>query len=143
VFGNRIVDICTLAEVAQDALLELAALLGIGAEAVEEGGLRRVKQEPRPVQSLLAYLVLNTGIAQRREKLAGLLWPDSTESNARSNLRHALWRLRKGLGTDPPTRPDFVIADDFTITFNSLNNDEEKVIQKYHLDQRRKGIPVH
>ena len=44
----------------------------------------------RPAQSLLAYLILSAGTAQRREKLAGLLWPDSSESNARSNLRHAL-----------------------------------------------------
>ena len=33
----------------------------------------------------------------RREKLAGLLWPDADEANARSNLRHALWRIRKAL----------------------------------------------
>ena len=36
-------------------------------------------------------------IAREAERLAGLLWPDSTEANARSNLRHALWRLRKAL----------------------------------------------
>ncbi|NIS79918.1 MAG: hypothetical protein GTO14_06875 [Anaerolineales bacterium] len=51
----------------------------------------------RPAQSLLAYLVLNTGISHRREKLAGMLWPDSTESNARGYLRQALWRIRKTL----------------------------------------------
>ena len=43
----------------------------------------------RPAQSLLAYLLLNAGTPHRREKLAGLLWPDASESNARSNLRHA------------------------------------------------------
>jgi predicted ATPase/DNA-binding SARP family transcriptional activator len=52
----------------------------------------------RPAQSLLSYLILNAGVAHRREKLAGLLWPDSEETNARSNLRHALWRLRKAIG---------------------------------------------
>ena len=57
----------------------------------------------RPAQSLLAYLILNAGLALRREKLAGLLWPDSSESNARSNLRHALWHIRKALGSDPQT----------------------------------------
>jgi DNA-binding SARP family transcriptional activator len=35
-----------------------------------------------------------------RERLAGLLWPDSSEGNARSNLRHELWRLRKALETE-------------------------------------------
>ncbi|MEJ2265528.1 MAG: hypothetical protein P8X95_18965, partial [Anaerolineales bacterium] len=44
----------------------------------------------RPAQSLLAYLVLNAGVTHRREKLAGLLWPEATERNARSYLRQAL-----------------------------------------------------
>ena len=73
----------------------------------------------RPAQSLLAYLILNAGTAQRREKVAGLLWPESTEANARSNLRHALWRLRKALGTDPRTGQDYLRADDITIAFGA------------------------
>ena len=40
----------------------------------------------RPAQSLLAYLALNAGISQRREKLAGLLWPEASDSNARGYL---------------------------------------------------------
>jgi DNA-binding SARP family transcriptional activator len=40
----------------------------------------------RPAQSLLAYLILNAGTVHRREKLAGLLWPDSLEETARDNL---------------------------------------------------------
>ncbi|GIK43685.1 MAG: hypothetical protein BroJett011_75180 [Chloroflexota bacterium] len=73
----------------------------------------------RPAQSLLAYLVLNSGTAQRREKLAGMFWPDATEANARSNLRHALWRIRKVLGTNPQTGQDYLHADDLTITFET------------------------
>jgi DNA-binding SARP family transcriptional activator/tetratricopeptide (TPR) repeat protein len=52
----------------------------------------------RSAQSLLAYLLLNAGTAHRRVKLAGLFWPDTSESNARNNLRHALWRIRKAIG---------------------------------------------
>jgi len=33
----------------------------------------------RPAQSLLAYLTLNAGSAHRREKPAGMSWPDSLE----------------------------------------------------------------
>jgi DNA-binding SARP family transcriptional activator len=51
----------------------------------------------RPAQSLLAYLALNAGVTQRREKLACLLWPEASESNARGYLRQALWRIRKTL----------------------------------------------
>ena len=52
----------------------------------------------RPAQSLLAYLMLNRGQTHRREQLAGLFWPDSSEANARGNLRHSLWRLRQAVG---------------------------------------------
>jgi DNA-binding SARP family transcriptional activator len=34
----------------------------------------------RPAQSLFAYLILSAGTSHRREKLAGLLWPDSLGS---------------------------------------------------------------
>ena len=51
----------------------------------------------RPAQSLFAYLILSAGTSHRREKLAGLLWPDSMEETARDNLRHALWRVRKAI----------------------------------------------
>lgn len=85
----------------------------------------RVDDQPveipsRPAQSLLAYLALNSGKSQRREKLAGMLWPDSDESNARSNLRHALWRLRGTIGDDP------LETDNLTVRF--------RVSQPYYLD---------
>ena len=54
----------------------------------------------RPAQSLLAYLALTTGIRHRRERLAALLWPDATESNSRSYLRQALWRIRKAFNAN-------------------------------------------
>jgi DNA-binding SARP family transcriptional activator len=75
-------------------------------------------QEPveipsRPAQSLLAHLAMSSGTAHRREKLAGLLWPEADESNARSNLRHALWRLRKAIGDE------YFLADKISIAFNA------------------------
>ncbi|MGY1679320.1 ATP-binding protein [Geodermatophilus sp. SYSU D01176] len=72
------------------------------------GGLRvrlfgsldlRLGETPMPAlgsnraESLLAYLVLHREHPQSREHLAFLLWPDSTRSQARTNLRHVLHRL--------------------------------------------------
>jgi predicted ATPase/DNA-binding SARP family transcriptional activator len=74
----------------------------------------------RPAQSLFAYLILNAGDAHRREKLAGLLWPDSLEETARDNLRHALWRVRKALESASSTQ--FLEADDLTIKFAASSN---------------------
>jgi len=46
---------------------------------------------------LLAFLLLNRDAAQPRQRLAFLLWPDSTEAQARTNLRHVLHNLRRAL----------------------------------------------
>lgn len=76
----------------------------------------RLEGEPveipsRPAQSLFAYLVLHPGKSHRRELLAGMFWPDSDEKNARSNLRHALWRLRKSID-------EYIKADNMTVAFD-------------------------
>jgi DNA-binding SARP family transcriptional activator len=48
-------------------------------------------------ESLLAYLLLHREVPQARQHLAFLLWPDSTEAQARTNLRHLLHNLRRAL----------------------------------------------
>ena len=50
------------------------------------------------VRALLAYLCVEGQGDHRREKLAGLLWPDFPERTARANLRNALANLRQILG---------------------------------------------
>jgi len=49
------------------------------------------------LQSLLAYLVLHRDVPQPRQQLAFLLWPDSSESQARTNLRNLIHQLRQAL----------------------------------------------
>ncbi len=49
------------------------------------------------VQSLLAHLILHQGEDLPRERLAHLFWPESGESQARTNMRQALHRLRSAL----------------------------------------------
>ncbi|MBV9323766.1 MAG: hypothetical protein JO352_08280, partial [Chloroflexi bacterium] len=72
----------------------------------------------RPTQSLLAYLALTAGTAHRREKLAGMLWPDAEDDNARNSLRHALWRIRKAIEPDELATP-YLLTDDLAVTFNA------------------------
>src|SRR6266498_3354709 len=74
----------------------------------------------RPAQSLFAYLILNAGTSYRREKLAGMLWPDSLEETARDNLRHTLWRIRKALPASSSTR--FLHTDDVVIGFKESSD---------------------
>src|SRR5919199_5068443 len=53
--------------------------------------------ESARAESLLAYLLLHPEAPQPRQRLAFLLWPDSTEAQARTNLRHVLYHLRRAL----------------------------------------------
>ena len=50
--------------------------------------------ESARAESLLAYLVLHRDAPQSRQSMAFRLWPDSTEAQARTNLRHVLHNLR-------------------------------------------------
>lgn len=65
----------------------------------------------RPARTLLAYLLLTRGTHHPRARLAGLLWPDSSENRARKNLRQALWQLRKAIGDT------HLLSDSATIAF--------------------------
>ena len=49
------------------------------------------------LQALLAFLVLHRETPQPRQRLAFLFWPDSTEAQARNNLRQILHQLRQQL----------------------------------------------
>ena len=56
-----------------------------------------VSLESGRAESLLGYLLVHRGVAQPRQRLAFLLWPDSTEAQARTNLRKVLHTLRREL----------------------------------------------
>jgi WD40 repeat protein/class 3 adenylate cyclase len=79
---------------------------------------KRVAIPSRAGQSLFAYLALTAGTPHRREKLAGMLWADTTDEIARKNLRQELWRIRKALSGGEPAKADYLIADEFTLQFN-------------------------
>jgi DNA-binding SARP family transcriptional activator len=83
----------------------------------------KVKLTSRPAELLFIYLVLHSGVMIRRDKLASLLWPDSDEKQGRSNLRHALWRLRKAFDDAGSSNqaPYFVTTDE-TIQFDPLQD---------------------
>lgn len=63
------------------------------------------------LQSLLAYLVLHRDAPQPRQHLAFLLYPDSSETQARTNLRNLLHLLRQAL----PEPDRFVSGDTLSL----------------------------
>ena len=79
-------------------------------------GTPTVLLEGRPVffgydklRALLAYLALEAAQPVRREKLAGLLWPDQSEQSAQDSLRQALSRLRQAIGDRQSDHPLLLI----------------------------------
>lgn len=67
------------------------------------------------MRSLLAFLVLHCDAAQSREHLAFLLWPESEESQARTNLRQLLHHLRRAL----PVDCSLLVTDNQTVRWRS------------------------
>lgn len=67
------------------------------------------------LQLLLAYLVLHRDAPQARQALAYLFWPDSNDSQARTNLRNAIHLLRNTL----PNSEQFLRIDNQTMHWRS------------------------
>lgn len=94
---------------------------------------KRVTIPSRIGQSLFAYLALSAGTAHRREKLAGMFWPDITDETARKYLRQELWRIRKAFASPQEDAEDYLLANEYTITFNGSSD--------YWLDINQVGRP--
>ncbi len=68
-------------------------------------------------RALLAYLAVEAGREHRRAMLAGLLWPEVSETAAHHNLSQALFVLRKLLNEKDNADP-FLLATGQTLRFN-------------------------
>ncbi len=55
--------------------------------------------------SLLCILFLHGGKYYAREKLSAYLWPDSSPSAAKYNLRYTLWKIKKSTNTGDDSVP--------------------------------------
>ncbi|BCL78005.1 AAA family ATPase [Ktedonobacteria bacterium brp13] len=83
------------------------------------------------VQSLLAYLVLHRGAPQNRSHLAFLLWPDSTEGQAHTNLRQLLHRLRQSL----PYADQFLCVDKQSLQWLPANANAMFILDIQEMEQ--------
>src|SRR5581483_6938072 len=69
----------------------------LGELDVRDGDTPLPPLESARAASLVAYLLLHRQAPQARQRLAFLLWPESTEAQAQTNLRHVLHNLRRAL----------------------------------------------
>ncbi|MEM7132556.1 MAG: AAA family ATPase [Chloroflexota bacterium] len=65
------------------------------------------------LQRLLAYLILHQAMPQSRQSLAQIFWPDSSDSQARTNLRNALHLLRTHL----PQTESFIQSNNKSVSW--------------------------
>lgn len=89
-----------------------------GFEFIDEGG--KTLALGGKSRALLAYLALQPGHSQSREKLAALLWGGSTDSQARMSLRQALTAIRKSL---PPATKGLLLAEGDRIVLDLIKVD--------------------
>lgn len=98
------------------ASLQLVLLGGFQARAAGQ----EINVPGRKERALLAFLAMPVGEARSRDKLAGLLWSDRGDTQARESLKQAVFKLRKSLdGVQPsPLRADreFVTLDMEAVT---------------------------
>jgi predicted ATPase len=90
----------------------------LGGFSLAHGGQSVVSLNTARLQSLLAYLILHADTPQPRQHIAFLLWPDTSESNARNNLRQFLHQLRQTL----PDPDRFLSADVNTVCWHEDEN---------------------
>jgi TolB-like protein/DNA-binding SARP family transcriptional activator len=88
--------------------MALAELTLFGGFELQRSGGEVIDLPGQKERALLAVLALRPGANQSRDKLAGLLWGDRGDKQARDSLKHSVTRLRQSLEsiTPPP-----VVAD--------------------------------
>ena len=72
----------------------------------------------KKAQALLAHLALSPGQTQSRARLAGLLWGDRADEQARNSLRQTLFELRRVLG---PAGERCLAADYERVALDPIN----------------------
>ena len=77
-------------------------------------------------RALLAYLLVEADRPHRRESLAALLWPESSETAALTSLRSALANLRK-VSQDCQIGPPYFLIDGNSLQFNRSSDHSSDV----------------
>ncbi len=87
----------------------------LGSFQVSDGEKPIAKLQSERLQALLAYLVLHREQLVARQQLAVTFWPDTTDAQARTNLRTLLARLREAL----PDADQYLAVDTQTMQWRS------------------------
>src|SRR6516164_9683239 len=76
--------------------------------------------DARKIQELFCYLLLHRDHSLSRETLASILWPETTTTQSKKNLRQALWQLQSALGSqNEPANDRLLLVDPDWVQLNS------------------------
>ncbi|OGO38051.1 MAG: hypothetical protein A2W35_21660, partial [Chloroflexi bacterium RBG_16_57_11] len=95
---------------ASDLVLQVSLL---GSPELSFAGQRLPLPATRKALALLAYLVLNRGKPQPRDRLVYLFWGDRPAEKARSSLSTALWQIGRCLSAK-----GYLLSEAQTVQFN-------------------------
>jgi DNA-binding SARP family transcriptional activator len=90
----------------------------LGKFCLEIRGKETCKIEPRKAEELLGFLLLNRNRPHSRERLAELLWGESSQDQAGNYLRKALWQLQSALDAPGLNEPGLLLIDGEWIQIN-------------------------
>jgi DNA-binding SARP family transcriptional activator/tetratricopeptide (TPR) repeat protein len=73
----------------------------LGGQVITDDWDGTIRARSSRAVALVAFLVMHAGSPQARQRIAGLLWPESTDAQALTNLRRELHHLRQVLRDEP------------------------------------------
>ena len=89
----------------------------------------RIEIKNRKACGILAYLALNHNHRESRERLAGLLWSDRSEPQARASLRQCLKQLRE-IFEEEEASPIRIERQDISLNPGSVRIDLDKLLRQ-------------
>jgi DNA-binding SARP family transcriptional activator len=102
--------------------------------------------DARKIQELFCYLLLHRDHSLPRETLASTLWPETTTTQSKKNLRQALWQLQSTLGSQNESANDrLLLVDPDWVQLNSeadLWLDVAEFEQVFNLVQKTPGQKI-
>ena len=93
----------------------------LGGFQVDLGSVPATDFRSDRARALLAFLAVESDYPHPRDSLAWLLWPDSPNQAARTNLRSTLANLRKVIN-DPLASPPHLLINRESIQFNKASD---------------------
>lgn len=92
-------------------------------------------------QELIFYLIIHRNRVHTREDLAGHLWADSSNSQAKKYMRQTLWHLQSGLGEDTTTVQPLLLLDNQWLQFNRAASASVDIVQFERIFESVRTLP--